>query len=50
MKEFTVVVYVIQDDFHGKEINLTLLAWNVEEAKNQVIKAATWVDEVLAVF
>lgn len=49
MKEFIVVVYVIEDDFHGTEINLCLMAVNETDAKHQVLKAATWADEVLDV-
>jgi hypothetical protein len=49
MKEFVVVVYVIQDDFHGTEINLCLMAVNADDAKHQVLRAATWADEVLDV-
>lgn len=49
MKEFVVVVYRIQDDFHGTEINLCLTAVNEDDAKQQVLRAATWADEVLEV-
>ena len=49
MKEFVVVVYVIEDDFHGKEINLCLMASDEMDAKFQVLRAATWADEILSV-
>lgn len=49
MKEFIVVVYRIEDDFHGTEIALTLMAVNEDDAKFQVLQAATWADEVLEV-
>jgi len=49
MKEYVVVVYVIEDDFHGTEINLMLMALDEMDAKHQVLRAATWADEVLDV-
>lgn len=49
MKEFIVVVYRIEDDFNGTEINLLLLATDAADAKFQVLRAATWADEVLDV-
>jgi hypothetical protein len=47
MKEYIVVLYVVQDDFHGAEVNVMLLAPSETDAKQQAIKKYSWADEVL---
>ena len=47
MKEYIVVLYVVEDDFHGAEVNVMLMAVDEKNAKHQAITEYPWADEVL---
>ncbi len=47
MKEYIVILYVVEDDFTGMEVNVMLMAPNETDAKYQALTEYPWADEVL---